>query len=116
MSKNALRNRLSKEGMTFRNLHVSNREGFVLRVMDTTIQPPQLTTVVRQPAQATITTETHQLSNDVVYGENGESRYAPAVLIDPVGQERVAELLESIGTPLAETALKHLSHVPGDLA
>jgi hypothetical protein len=101
------RNTLKREGVTFRELEGQDGKGFVMRVLNKTVQPPQITVVVKQPGQehstvTTIQTEAHHSYNGRPY------RGKP---IQPEGTGAIARMLETykVRNPLAQVALQHLA-------
>ncbi|HMS50270.1 MAG TPA: hypothetical protein PKA02_02430 [Candidatus Saccharibacteria bacterium] len=103
------RNRLIREGMTFRELEAGGDRGFVLRVMEGAVWPRRVTTLVQQPGQDNISSEGLLFMNFTVHhSDTGRTRYAPPQPTEAAHAERVTELLQASGNPLAEVALQHL--------
>ena|SRR3990167_6506593 len=109
MSRNSMRNRLHTDGLIFRELEVGGESGFVLRVMDRTIKPPKVTTIVQQPGQDSVATESLLFVTDRIDPPGGgQSRFAPPEPTETENPDRIVELLQLNRNPLAEIALQHL--------
>ena len=114
MAINSIRNRLQNDGLIFRELEVGENTGFVLRVMDRDVKPPKVTTVVQQPGQDTITTESLLFSEErIVFPiDGGHARFASPTPTRAENPNRIIELLQSNYNYIAKTALQHLLTFP----
>ena len=115
MARYTERNKLEREGLSFRKLEVGGESGFLLRVVDKDLEPPKVTTIAQQPGQDTVTTQSLLFVRSGAQRHWSSSwRYDPPVPTEPESQYRIVEILEAIGTPLAETALQHLVTAPSE--
>ena len=85
------RNKLHREGMTFRELSSLEGFGFVARILRDEIEPPLITTVVKQPGHDRVIVETVETS---------ASPYWPHRLhgsrpVEPEGFDTIVDTLES---------------------
>ncbi len=113
MAKETARNRLTRNGLTFRELAAGESRGFVLRVMDKTVEPPIVTTVVQQPGQETVSTESLLYVRDLDYSHgDGKGRFVPPIPTEAEDPNWIVELLQANKNPLAEVALQHLLEIP----
>lgn len=110
MARHTLRNTLARQGVIFREIGIEKGEGFLIQVLDIDVQPPQVTTVVKQPDHEKVTIETVVVSNEYFPGNTLNNRFRGGTPVEPKSIDELVTSLHALeeNQPLATVALQHL--------
>jgi len=107
MKNRGSRNKLSREGVTYQELQGQKGTGFVMRILNEEVRPPQITTVVKQPGQEHLTVMTIETEVDCL----NPLRLYRGIPIQPESTDAIVNMLKerTEHNPLAQVALQHLA-------